>query len=56
MIRRWAAWFVVVVALAAMAVLRLTERKQRIPREKVGVSTTVSGSREPARSEVEGGP
>ncbi len=32
MIRRWAAWLVVLVALTAMATLRLADRKERIPR------------------------
>ena len=33
MIRRWVAWLVVLIALTAMATLRLADRKERIPRE-----------------------
>ena len=33
MIRRWVAWLVVLVALTAMATVRLTDRKERIPRD-----------------------
>jgi hypothetical protein len=32
MIRRWVAWLVVLVALSAMATLRLADRKERMPR------------------------
>ncbi len=32
MIRRWVAWLVVLVALTAMATLRLADRKERMPR------------------------
>ncbi len=33
MIRRWVAWLVVLVALTAMATLRVADRKERIPRD-----------------------
>ena len=33
MVRRWAAWLVVLVALTTMATLRLADRKERIARE-----------------------
>ena len=33
MVRRWAAWLVVLVALTVMATLGLADRKDRIPRD-----------------------
>jgi hypothetical protein len=38
MIRRWAAWLVVVAALVAMSVIRLADRKERVPRELSNVT------------------
>jgi hypothetical protein len=38
MVRRWVAWGIVVVALALMVALRLTDRKQRVGRSVPSVA------------------
>ena len=55
MIRRWAAWLVVLVALTAMATLRLADRKERIPRPDPSFVRRPTPSPSGSSSDVTGG-
>lgn len=55
MIRRWAAWLVVLVALTAMATLRLADRKERIPRPDPSIIRHHAPSPSGSSSNVTGG-
>jgi hypothetical protein len=44
MVRRWAAWTVVLIVLVAMAAARLADRKERVHRELSNVTMREPGS------------
>ena len=48
MIRRWAAWLVVIVVLAAMATARLADRRKRVHRSLSNVTVLERSDASPA--------
>jgi hypothetical protein len=58
MVRRWAAWTVVLVILVAMAAVRLADRKERLHRTLSNVTIHEPGERgsgEPVRMDTDAG-
>ena len=56
MTRRWAAWLAVATVLVAMSVIRLADRKERIPRECPNAAKRESSNPGPVYGASGGGP